>query len=418
MGRHLTVAGALALSLIAIPTAAQAQPASAGLDEQLLDRRLEALYDVADHSVVAEVRLGGDTWAEADGTRRIDGGGGRVDEDDRVRIASLTKSMVAAVLLQLQSEGEVDLDRTLGDYLPGLLPYEDEPTIRQVMQHTGGLSDYFAHLYPSLIENDLSDFYAGYRTDYEPEELVAAGTEGPLLFEPGTAWSYSNTGYIALGLLVEELTGDDLDEVLEDRVFDPADLDDTYLPREGSFGIRGANPAPYLTTGDADDPYFDTTRLSNDQLWAAGGVVAPMDDVNDFYRALTDGTLLDESQLAEMRQYVDTGFGYGYGLGLTGLAMGCPDDPDEVFIGHTGGGLGHQTYSFHSLDGERQTTVTWNVDDRHGEADPEELSWAVSGVLVAGLCGVDIGELPEASALRSQDLPAAVAAIQESTRLG
>jgi D-alanyl-D-alanine carboxypeptidase len=417
MGKHLTVAGALALSLTAIPTAAEAQPTPAELDEQLLDRRLEALADIADHSVVAEVRLGDDTWAEAVGTREIDGGGGRVDEDDRVRIASLTKSMVAAVLLQLQSEGEVDLDLTLGDYLPGLLPYENEPTIRQVMQHSGGLNDYFAYLYPSLMENDLTDFYNGHRTDYEPEELVAIGTQGPLLFEPGTAWAYSNTGYMALGLLVEKLTGDDLDDVLEDRVFDPADLDDTYLPREGSSGVRGANPVPYLTTGDAEEPYFDTTALSNDQLWAAGSVVSTMEDVNEFYRALADGTILDEAQLAEMRRYVDTGFGYGYGLGLMGLNLGCPGAPDETFIGHDGGGLGHQTYSFHSLDGERQATFTWNIDDRHGETDPEELAWAISGVLIAGLCGTDIGEMPSGDELRAQVLPA-VTALQESTRLG
>jgi D-alanyl-D-alanine carboxypeptidase len=417
MRTHLTAAGVLAFALVATSAPAAAQPSTTtGLDEALLERRLEALGDTGDHSVVAEVRLGDDTWSEATGTRAVDGSGGRVDEDDRVRTASLTKSMVAAVLLQLQSEGEVDLDKTLGDYLPGLLPYEDEPTIREVMSHTGGLGDYFAHLFPSLAEGDLTDFYANYRTHYAPEELVAIGTQDPLLFEPGTAWSYSNTGYIALGLLVEELTGDDLREVLDDRVFDPADLGDTYLPREDTHGVRGANPVPYLTTGDPDDPYFDTTGLSNNQMWAAGGVMSTMEDVNDLYDALLDGTLLNDAGLAEMQEFFDTGLGYGYGLGLMELAIACPDDPDAVFYGHTGGGLGHQTYTFHSPDGERQATVTWNVDDRHGASDPEELTWAINGFLIAGLCGVDIGEMPEESALRSQDLPA-VAAL-ESTRLG
>lgn len=403
MRKPLSIAGALTLSLIALPTSASAAPSGA-LDEALLDRKLQQLYDAADHSITAEVRLGDDVWSEAMGPRKIDGSGGAVDEDDRVRIASLTKSMVAAVLLQLQSEGEVDLDATLGDYLPGLLPYEREPTIRQVMQHTGGLRDYFLHLYPSLAENDMSDVYANYRNDYAPEELIAMSTADPLLFEPGTDFSYSNTGYMALGLLVEHLTGRELREVLDERVFEPAGLDDTYLPKDGTAGIRGANPVPYMTTGEPDDPYFDTTRLSSDQLWAAGGVVSTMEDVNDFYDALLDGTLLDGAELAQMTDFVGGGDGMYYGLGLVGLNPGCPGDPDEVFVGHTGGGLGHQTYSFHSVDGDTQATFTWNIDDRHAAADPDELNWALGSLLIAGLCGADAGPMPTGADQRVQAL--------------
>lgn len=405
MPRHrTTAASALTLALIAIPATASAAP-SEDLDDALLDKELHELYDAADHSVTAEVRLGDDVWTEAVGPRNIDGTGGRVDTDDRVRIASLTKSMVAAVLLQLQSEGEVDLDRPLGDYLPGLLPYEDEPTVRQVMQHTGGLDDYFAHLYPSLVEGDLADLYANYRIHYSPEELVDLGTQGPPLYAPGEGWSYSNTGYLALGLLVEERTGDDLDEVLDDRIFEPAGLDDTYLPKLGTSGIRGPNMAPYMTTGDPADPYFDTTKLSNNHMWAAGGVMSTPADVNDFYDALLDGTLLTGAELAEMTDFVDAGEGMRYGLGLIGFTPGCPGAPEEVFVGHTGGGLGHQTYSFHSVDGERQVTFTWNIDDRHGASDPAAVNWALGSLLVAGLCGVDPGEMPD-GALRAAPLAA------------
>ncbi|RRR96865.1 serine hydrolase domain-containing protein [Glycomyces terrestris] len=415
MRRLLTSLSALAL--IAVPGAAAAQTSDPGLDESLLDRKLDALADAADHSIVAEVRLGDDTWSEAAGRREIDGGGGRVDEDDRVRIASLTKSMVAAVLLQLQSEGEVDLDRPLSDYLPGLLPYDEEPSVRQVLRHTSGLNDYFQYLYASLATGDMTDVYANHRTHFAPEELIAVGTQDPLLFAPGEGWSYSNTGYLALGLLVEELTGDELREVLDDRIFDPAGLRDTYLPRDRTSGIRGANPVPYLTTGDPRDPYFDTTRLSNDQMWAAGGVMSTMEEVNDFYDALLDGTLLDAAELAEMREFTEIAPGNSYGLGLIGLVLGCTADPGEVFLGHTGGGLGHQTYSFHSADGERQMTFTWNVDDRHGAADPAELNWALGSFLIAGLCGEDVGEMPAGARAQAQAVPDLVL-LSELTRAG
>jgi D-alanyl-D-alanine carboxypeptidase len=406
MPRHrtTTAASALTLALLAIPATATAAP-SEDLDDALLDKELHELYDAADHSVTAEVRLGDDVWSEAVGPRNIDGTGGQVDTDDRVRIASLTKSMVAAVLLQLQSEGEVDLDLPLSDYLPGLLPYEDEPTVRQVMQHTSGMNDYFGYLYASMASGDLADFYANHQTHYTPEELIAIGTQDPLLFAPGEGWSYSNTGYIALGLLIETITGDRLRDVLDDRIFEPADLDDTYLPKLGTSGIRGPNMAPYMTTGDPADPYFDTTKLSNNQMWAAGGVMSTPADVNDFYDALLDRTLLTGAELAEMTDFVDAGEGMQYGLGLIGFTPGCPGDPEEVFVGHTGGGLGHQTYSFHSVDGERQATFTWNIDDRHGASDPAAVNWALGSLLVAGLCGVDPGEMPD-GALRAAPLPA------------
>lgn len=414
MRKRLPIAAAMALILLAAPAAASPTNAPP-LDTDLLETKLDALAALGDHSVIAEVRSGGEEWEEDLGYRSIDGTGGRVDTDDRVRIASLTKSMVAAILLQLQTEGTVDLDDSLSDHLPGLLPYEEEPTVRQLMQHTGGLFDYFYYLYESLIvDGDTADFREHYRKHYSPEELIAIGTQDPLLFEPGTDWSYSNTGYMALGLLIEELTGESLGHQLEKRIFEPAGLDDTYFPRPYSHGIRGPHPRAYLTTGRAEAPYFDSTRLSNSQMWAAGGVVSTAEDVNDFYDAYLDGTLLSEEQLAEAMQFVDTGAGMGYGLGLLHLDLACPDDPERTYVGHTGGALGHQTYSFHSVDGERQITFTWNVDDRHAYIDPAELDHALSALLVAGLCGVDM-DAP--GTLNARDLPD-LAALDDLTVLG
>ncbi|HEU5130213.1 MAG TPA: serine hydrolase domain-containing protein [Glycomyces sp.] len=416
MRRRFPVAVALALGLIAAPAAATATPPHAPpLDTDLLEQKLEAFADVADHSVIAEVRSGDERWDEDLGYRSIDGTGGRVDEDDRFRIASLTKTMVATVLLQLEGEGALDLDDTLGEHLPGLLPYEAEPTVRQLMQHTGGLFDYFYYLYePYLVEGDIAGFAANYRNHYRPEELVAIGTQDPLLFEPGAQWSYSNTGYIALGMLIEELTGNRLGHEIEERIVEPVDLDDTYFPRPYSHGLRGPHPDAYVTTGVAEEPYFDSSKLSNSQMWAAGGAVSTVGDVNDFYDAYLDGTLLSGEQLDEAMAFIDTPLGTGYGLGLERLPLVCPDDPERIYVGHTGGGLGHQTYSFHSPDGERQLTVTWNIDDRHGYADPEAFNHAFSAVLVAGLCGVDMDEV---SAVSAQDLPD-FAAAADMTMLG
>ncbi|MQM26727.1 serine hydrolase domain-containing protein [Glycomyces albidus] len=391
--RRIAVAATAALGLVGGLSAAHfasADPArpDGGLDTALLEQRLEDFAGLTEGSVLVEVRGGDDTWKNAAGPRSLEEDARDARVGDRVRIGSVTKSMVAAVVMQLDGEGALDLDDPIGEYLPGLLPYEADPTIRQLLQHTAGLPDWVEVVYPGLSEGDLSEVREGYRDRYEPEELVAIGTQGPLLFEPGEDWAYSNTGYVVLGLLIEERTGHGLRHELRERVFEPAGMDGSYFPHDGSSGIKGKHSTPYITTGDPDDPYFDATWASSSQLGASGGIVSTVGDVNDFYDALTDGTLLTADQLAEATAFVEGGQGFQYGLGLGGVQVGCPDDPEEVFIGHVGDGTGHQTQSFHSADGERQITLSWSVDDKHGYTDPAAFEEALFGMLTAGLCGV------------------------------
>lgn len=389
MKKPVIAAAALTLGLVAATGTAHADtPSTDRLDTDLLETRFDDFAGLGEHSVLAEVRNGDQTWSEASGLRSLDPDAEAARPGDRVRIGSATKSFTAAVLIQLQGEGAVDLDDPIGDHLPGLLPYEEDPTIRQLLTHTSGLSDIILDLYPSLAQGDISDIREGYRDVYEPEELVAMAAEDPLLFEPGDGYSYSNAGYVVLGLLIEDLTGHTLGHELEARIFEPAGLDDTYLlPDRG--GLRGPHLVPYITTSESGDPYFDTSALSGSQLWAGGGIVSTTKDMNDFYDALTDGTLVTSEQLAEATDWVDTGRSYRYGLGLFGEQFGCADDPDAVFIGQSGDALGHEISSFHSIDGERQVTIAWNIGDKHGYTDPDEFDRALDAFIEAGLCGGD-----------------------------
>ncbi|MCC3764071.1 beta-lactamase family protein [Glycomyces sp. TRM65418] len=388
MSRTVFTAAALTLGLVAAPAAAYAgSPGHDGLDTDLLEARLDDFAELADHSVVVEVRDGDDTWSEAVGDRSLETDAREAKPGDRVRVGSVTKSMTATVLVQLQGEGLLDLDDTIGQHLPGLLPYEQDPTIREVLTHQSGLFDFLPYLYPSLLEGDISDVREGYRNHYEPEELIAIGTQGELLFEPGEGWFYSNVGYMTLGLLIEEVTGETYRDVLEEQIFEPADLDRTYVPRDETSGIRGAHLVPYVTTGDPSDPYFDTTALSNTQMWSGGGVISTVGDLNDFYAALTDGTLLTAEELAEATRYVDTGKSFDYGLGLMNREIECPDGATVEVFGHDGDGLGHETISFHSVDGERRISVAWNIGDKHGYTDSDEFDDALDALMAAGLCG-------------------------------
>ncbi|MEU5871726.1 serine hydrolase domain-containing protein [Glycomyces sp. NPDC047369] len=391
MRRQMITAGVAAIGLVGALTAAQGASAATvpDLDTAALEERLAAFAELTGGSALAEVRSGDESWSDAAGLRSLEEDARPARPGDRVRIGSVTKSMVAAIVLQLDGEGELDLDGPIGDYLPGLLPYEEDPTIRQLLQHTAGVPDWVAAKYPGLDEGDLTGLYEDYQTRYRPEELVAIGTGEPMPFDPGEGWSYSNTGYVVLGLLIEERTGHSLRHELRERVFEPAGLDDTYLPRPNSTGLRGPHSVPYITTGDPDEPYFDVTEVSNSQLGASGGVVSTVHDVNDFYAALTDGTLLTSGQLAEATRFIDTGTGFDYGLGLGAIRLDCPDAAGQLFVGHVGDGMGHQTQTFHSLDGERRITLSWNIDDKHGYTDPAAFGQALNGLLTAGLCGTN-----------------------------
>jgi D-alanyl-D-alanine carboxypeptidase len=114
-------------------------------------------------------------------------------------------------------------------------------------------------------------------------------------------------------------------------------------------------------------------------------VISTVSDLNDFYEALSDGTLLTEEQFAEAATFLETGKSYDYGLGLGGVEIDCPTGK-ETFYGHHGDGLGHQTQSFHSFDGERRLTVSWSIDDKAGYGDEDAFDQALADLTAAALC--------------------------------
>ena len=143
----------------------------------------------------------------------------------RFRAGSLTKSLVATVVLQLVAEGRLSLADTLERWLPGILPYGDQVTIRQLLGHTSGVPQDWA-----TIERALYGSRQGRFRDWSPQALVALVAGRPPSFPPGTAWSYSNTGYILLGLVVETAGGATLAQELQRRIVEPLGLRRTYLP--------------------------------------------------------------------------------------------------------------------------------------------------------------------------------------------
>ena len=251
--------------------------------------------------------------------------GAPVPVNGSVRIASNTKTFTATVLLQLVGEGRVALDRTVETYLPGVVrgPGGDgrQITVRQLLQHTSGIPDYDDVLYPGWLAS-------GFTTHYTPQDLLAAGLGKPALAAPGAAFSYSNTNYAIVGLLVERVTGHRLGDEITHRVIRPLHLRDTYWPADGDRGIRGPHPRNYLQE-TAGGPWTDVTEMDPSMGGAAGQLVSTPRDLLRFFQALVGGQLLAPAQLREMQTTVPaTDIAVRptpeqYGLGLATFTLSC-----------------------------------------------------------------------------------------------
>lgn len=259
---------------------------------------------------------------------------GRVDRDvDELaipqtpfRIASITKTYTAVVVLQLAAEGRIGLDDRVVDHLPGDLSdllgrlhvldgvsRGHEMTIRQLLTHASGLFDY------ASCESFFATIAADPTQPWTPRRLLEGAAEwGEPHFAPGTGYgyAYSDTGYVVLGVMIEHLDGIELHDSYRRRILDPLEMDDTYL--EGYEPHRGP-PMAHTYLGEVD-----TTVIHGSADWAGGGLVSTTADLVIFGHGLFDGRLLGGPWLDVAADY---GFrtldparhtpGYvGYGCGI------------------------------------------------------------------------------------------------------
>jgi D-alanyl-D-alanine carboxypeptidase len=208
-----------------------------------------ALQQAADELVAAGVP--GVVVLVRDGhrTTRIASGYGNLAKQtpirvtDKFRVASLTKTFVATVVLQLVGERTLALDDTVERWLPGVFPDGDAIMIRQLLNHTSGIYD--AQNDPAI----LAPYFAGDLTHFTPPlELVQVAAAHELLFPPGSNWSYSNANYFVVGLIIEAATGNPLGSELRRRIFRPLDLTTRHSrAHRGSPGLT-----PTVTSSSAN----------------------------------------------------------------------------------------------------------------------------------------------------------------------
>lgn len=261
--------------------------------------------------------------------------------DDRFGVGSITKTMVAAAILQLEEEGALELDDTVEEWLPGMLAFGAKVTIEDLLDHRSGIRDVV----------DRKDFDAGIDlTDQRLRQLLDHPPTGP----PDETTRYTNPGYWLLGKIIEKATGHPLATELHDRVFAPAGMTDAVLATD-------LNDEAHLVLG-YDENDKDITPGDYTGPWAAGGVVATAADIARFFDALVHGDLVSDASFDDMitsRGELPEGWGYGLGVLL-------PDSRCGALVGHDGDIDGYRTLALHDPSIDRTVVGFTNTTSDAG----------------------------------------------------
>jgi len=354
-------------------------------------------------------------WSKADHT---------LAAEDKFRMGSNTKTMVATVVLQLVAEHRLKLSDPVDAWLPGLVPNGSAITVRMLLNHTSGLFNY-------TNDPDVLKAFTGRDTRiWTPQELIAAGVRHDPLFAPGTDYAYSNTNYVALGLVAEKTTGHTLGDLIQQRIAGPLHLKNTYLVtgadtdtgtgKDSGVGTgtvksrvlaHGYEPdaarlAPLLPPGTPAGTafagparpagYVDTTFINASTEWAAGGMVSTAQDWARFDSALLSGKLLPTAQLKEMKTTVAEESEFPnrrYGLGLEKVVTPC-----GTVWGHNGQVPGYSSEAYTDATGLRTASVLTSTIFGLASPKPGAANQVLVNAAVCAMLGKPIPATPASPA--------------------
>ncbi|QEU97220.1 class A beta-lactamase-related serine hydrolase [Streptomyces kanamyceticus] len=290
-----------------------------------------------------------------------------VPKDGYLRLGSTTKTFVATVVLQLVGEKRVSLDQTVEELLPGVVSGAGNDgrtiTLRDLLRHTSGLSDYIYDVFP---DPGARTYFADRWRSYRPEQLVDLAMRHKPAFPAGTDWAYSNTNYVLAGMIIKKVTGRTWEQQVHDRVLRPLRLRHTDTPGTWPF-LPGPHAADHQQF-TPDGPMVDTTIPYRPfDSGADGSMTGTARDLNRFFAALASGKLLKPAELAAMRSTVPVSPNSGHpagtrdGLGLFSTPLSCGGE----YLGHGGSGFGYVIRAATSTDGRR--TVSVSAHSRAGD---------------------------------------------------
>ena len=296
------------------------------------------------------------TWTTAKGKADL-ATGEAMKTEDKFRIASITKTFTAEMVLILSDQGKLGLDDTV-DKLVSDVPNGDKITIRMLLNHTSGIWD----------EDPDGILQKGLKNDplrkWDPCEIFQAFTGGKVQHEPGKEYEYSNAGYVLLSIIIEKVSEKSVQEVLAETITGPLEMTDTYFP-EGPE-INGPHAHGYDGAEDVTekiDPSWDFT---------AGAMISTANDLHKWAKAFAEGELLSPEMHREQIKYVNVPEGRGqirWGLGMANLFG---------WLGHNGSNTGWQSDMYYLPDKKATIVVLMNKESQDGSdywANQQGFAW-------------------------------------------
>lgn len=348
--RSLTALVALVLVLVALfAVSCGTTPLNKGIQEKLDVALADNFKEGGPPGMMFGVWTPEESWVKSVGKADIESGRA-LEPTDRFRIASVTKTFTAEVVLQLIDEKKIGLDDSVDKYIPGI-PDGSKISIRMLLNHTTGLYDVDDDpLTDEVIKNPLRK--------WTPQELLDYALSHPPVFAPGESMEYSNTNYIILGMIIEKVTGSKYEEEVRARMIEPLDLKNTGFPAgpdlTGSYS-RGYMPG--FLVGDSSQEFVDVSTMDMSWDWAAGAMYSTLDDLRTWAEAFAKGKLISPEMLKEQREFIpwpeiSEGLGVeaGYGLGMIDLGG---------LSGHGGNDPGYNTVMYY-LPEENAAFVGFN----------------------------------------------------------
>lgn len=264
-------------------------------------------------------------------------------EGSQFRIGSTSKTFASMLILLLENEGKLKLQDTIGKYLPGYT--HGGVTIEQLLTHQSGIPNY------------LNDEYFGeiFERRYDIDELIANFCSDSLEFDPGSKFNYTNSGYVLLSAIIEQVEGKSYSSVLKERIFDPLKMEDTYSgsPEDSSQLAKG-----YMM-GKAE------LRYPIENVTGAGGITSTATDLLKWSRAISIGYLLSQERTAQLfvprAAYKDWEASYGYGWMIDELMFSASKKHEVVY--HPGTDMGFYTMFVKQPDENITIILLCNTSD-------------------------------------------------------
>jgi CubicO group peptidase (beta-lactamase class C family) len=286
---------------------------------------------------------------------------------------SVGKQFTATAIMMLVEEGKVGLDDKISNYLPGTPDAWKDVTVRNLLTHTSGIEDYASD------ENVKHGGLVNLRQDYTEDELFQKFVTLPMNFKPSEKWSYSNTGYVLLGILIRRVTGEFYGDFLQERIFRPLGMTATRIISEADI-IPNRASGYELLKGEIKNQQWVSPTLNTT---ADGALYTNVLDMAKWDAALYTEQLLKKSSFDQMWTPVALSNGkratYGFGWDIAEVN-------GHRLIEHGGAWQGFTTHISRYIDERLTVIVLTNLDADHSQ--PDAIAHVVAAFYIPALSAV------------------------------